>query len=125
MEGYSDWTGKISTISGPDLSAYRDVVINLPRSWRDHLNNQPAFGPDGCLYWSQGSHTAMGAPDQKWGGNRVERLLSAAVLRLDPAKVNGTLDAKTPDGGGSYDPFAADAPLTTWQFHCLHSVSVA
>ena len=43
------------------------------------MNNQIAFGPDGCVYWSQGSHTAMGAPDQKWGGNRVERLLSAAA----------------------------------------------
>jgi glucose/arabinose dehydrogenase len=113
-EGYSEWTGKISTLSGPELSEYRDVVIGLPRSWRDHLNNQPDFGPDGCLYWSQGSHTAMGAPDKKWGGSRVERLLSAAVLRLDPSKVSGTLDAKTPDGGGSYDPFAPDAPLTIY-----------
>jgi len=50
----------------------------------------------------------------KWGGNRVERLLSAAVLRLDPSKVNGTLDVKTPDGGGHYDPFAPDAPLTIY-----------
>jgi glucose/arabinose dehydrogenase len=114
FEGYSDWTGKISTLSGPDLRAYRDLVVGLPRSWRDHLNNQPAFGPDGCLYWSQGSHTAMGAPDPKWGGNRVERLLSAAVLRLNTSKVDSTLDAKTVDGGGSYDPFADDAPLTIY-----------
>jgi glucose/arabinose dehydrogenase len=113
-EGYADWTGKISTLSGADLRTCRDVVVGLPRSWRDHLNNQPAFGPDGCLYWSQGSHTAMGAPDQKWGGNRVERLLSAAVLRLDPSKVDGTLDVKTVDGGGSYDPYADGAPLTIY-----------
>jgi glucose/arabinose dehydrogenase len=113
-EGYSEWTGKISTLSGPDLSDYRDVVVGLPRSWRDHLNNEIDFGPDGCIYWSQGSHTAMGAPDKKWGGNRVERLLSAAVLRLDPTKVNGTLDVKTPDGGGTYNPFAPDAPLTIY-----------
>src|SRR5437762_3212658 len=75
----------------------------------------PTFGPDGCLYWSQGSHTAMGAPDKKWGGNRVERLLSAAVLRLDPSKVtDAAIDVKTSDGGGSYDPFAPDAPLTIY-----------
>ncbi|MEA2710871.1 MAG: large repetitive protein [Phycisphaerales bacterium] len=114
LVGATEWTGKISTVSGPDLAEYRDVVINLPRSWRDHLNNQPAFGPDGCIYWSQGSHTAMGAPTEKWGMNRVERLLSAAVLRLDPSKLSNDqpLDAKTPDGGGTYDPFAKDAPLT-------------
>jgi glucose/arabinose dehydrogenase len=113
LVGAQEWTGKISTLGGADLSEYRDVVINLPRSWRDHLNNQPAFGPDGCIYWSQGSHTAMGAPTDKWNMDRVERLLSAAVLRLDPRKLTSDqpLDVKTPDGGGSYDPFAKDAPL--------------
>ena len=133
LVGASEWTGKISTLSGPDLSDYHDVVINLPRSWRDHLNNQPAFGPDGCLYWSQGSHTAMGAPTDKWNMDRTERLLSAAALRLDPKKLSPTptpgqgaaqrsaapafslpLDVKTPDGGGSYDPFAPNAPLTIY-----------
>jgi hypothetical protein len=116
LVGATEWTGKISLLSGGELDEYRDVVINLPRSWRDHLNNQIDFGPDGCMYFSQGSHTAMGAPDKKWGGNRVERLLSAAVLRLDPAKVPTTqpVDVKTPDGGGSYDPFAPNAPLTIY-----------
>jgi len=116
MAGATEWTGKISTLNGPDLSEYRDVVVGLPRSFGNHLNNQPAFGPDGCLYFSQGSHTAMGAADKKWGGNRVERLLSAAVLRVDPSKIPPpqTLDVKTPDGGGTYDPFAADAPLTIY-----------
>ena len=116
LVGAHEWTGKISTLTGPDLSEYHDVVVNLPRSWRDHLNNQPAFGPDGCIYWSQGSHTAMGAPTDKWNMDRTERLLSAAVLRLDPRKLaNDTpLDVKTPDGGGSYDPFAPNAPLTIY-----------
>jgi glucose/arabinose dehydrogenase len=114
--GASEWTGKISTLSGPGLAEYHDVVVNLPRSWRDHLNNQVAFGPDGCAYWSQGSHTAMGAPTDKWNMNRVERILSAAALRLDPRKLDGDepLDAKTRDGGGTYDPFAKDAPLTIY-----------
>lgn len=112
--GASEWTGKISTLSGADLGDHQDVVINLPRSWRDHLNNQISFGPDGCVYWSQGSHTAMGAPTDKWNMDRVERVLSAAVLRLDPRKLppGKPLDVKTRDGGGSYDPFAPDAPLT-------------
>jgi glucose/arabinose dehydrogenase len=114
LVGATEWTGKISKISGPELAEYQDVVVGLPRSWRDHLNNQIDFGADGCIYWSQGSHTAMGAPDKKWGGDRVERLLSAAVLRLDPSKVTSTLNVKTPDGGGTYDPFAANAPLTIY-----------
>ena len=114
LVGATDWTGKISALSGANLSEYRDVVINLPRSWRDHLNNQIDFGPDGCVYFSQGSHTAMGAPDKKWGPDRMERLLSAAVLRLDPAKVEKTVDARTLGGGGSYDPFADGAPLTLY-----------
>ena len=113
--GANEWTGKISTLSGPDLAEYKDVVVNLPRSWRDHLNNQPAFGPDGCLYWSQGSHTAMGAPTDKWNMARVERILSAAVLKLDPRKLAASpLDVKTRDGGGTYDPFAPSAPLTLY-----------
>jgi glucose/arabinose dehydrogenase len=112
LEGATEWTGKISVLSGPKLTEYRDVIINLPRSYRDHLNNQLDFGPDGCIYFSQGSHTAMGSPDRKWGSNRVERLLSGAVLRADVSKISGTLDVKTPDGGGTYDPFAPGAPLT-------------
>lgn len=118
LVGATDFTGKISTLAGPMLSDYQDKVVGLPRSWRDHLNNQLDFDSAGCVYWSQGSHTAMGAPDKKWGGNRVERLLSAAVLKLDPRKLDGKLtgplDVKTPDGGGAYDPFAPDAPLTIY-----------
>jgi len=112
LEGATDWTGKISRLSGTDLSDYRDVIVGLPRSWRDHLNNQIAFGPDGALYWCQGSHTAMGAPDEKWG-HRTERLLSAAILRADVRKIDETLDVKTEEGG-KYDPFAPGAPVTLY-----------
>ena len=126
--GRDDWTGKISRLSGPDLSDYHDVVVNLPRGVKDHLNNQPVFGPDGALYFCQASNTAMGAPDHEWGW-RPERLLSAAILRLDVTKLAGgtPLDVKTEDGG-AYDPFAAGAPLTIYAtgirngydllFHC-------
>jgi glucose/arabinose dehydrogenase len=112
LEGAADWTGKISRLSGPQLAEYRDVIVNLPRSWRDHLNNQIAFGPDGALYWSQGSHTAMGAPDTKWG-HRTERLLSAAILRAQVQKIREPLDVKT-DDGGNYDPFVPGAPVTLY-----------
>ena len=115
FEDVPDWTGRISRISGKELDVCEDVVVNLPRSIRDHLNNQPAFGPDGALYFPQGSNSAFGAPDSGWG-DRPERLLTASILRLDTTGVTPgrPLDVRTPDGGGSYDPFAVDAPLTIY-----------
>jgi len=107
----ADWGGKITRLSGPDLQDAQDYVVGLPRSTRDHVTNGIDFGPDGKLYVLQGSNSAMGAPDGPWG-NRPERVLSAAVLRLDPAKVaNPPLNVRTEDGG-AYDPYAADAALT-------------
>jgi glucose/arabinose dehydrogenase len=115
FEGAPDWSGKISRLSGRNLEAAQDVVINLPRSVRDHLTNQPSFGPDGALYLPQGSNSTFGAPDAEWG-NRPERLLSAAILRLDVRRVTPgkPLDARTPDGGGRYNPNLPGAPLTVY-----------
>ncbi|HXE52259.1 MAG TPA: Ig-like domain-containing protein [Tepidisphaeraceae bacterium] len=111
-----DLTGRVTVMSGPDLGTVRDAVINLPRSVADHSTEQPTWGPDGALYWCQPSNSAYGAPDQTWG-NRPEHLLSAAILRLDTTKLNlstGPLNALTPDVGGSYNPYAAGAPLTIY-----------
>jgi len=58
-----DWSGKLTKLSGPSLATYQDVITGLPRSVKDHMNNQPVFGPDGNLYFDQASMTAMGAPD--------------------------------------------------------------
>jgi glucose/arabinose dehydrogenase len=113
IEGADDWTGKISVLSGPDLKTYRDVVVNLPRGFKDHLNFQPEFGPDGALYFCQGANTSTGAPDKKWNF-RLERLLTASVLRLDPKLVgNAPIDVKT-DEGGTYDPNKPGAALTLY-----------
>jgi len=110
-----DFTGKITRMSGANLETVQDVVIHLPRSAKDHLNNQPAMGPDGALYWPQGSSSSYGAPDPIWG-NRKEHLLNAAILRLDLTKVTPgkPLDALTVDVGGSYDPRLPGAPLTVY-----------
>jgi glucose/arabinose dehydrogenase len=108
-----DWSGRIGRLTGTDYGTYTPVVVNLPRSVKDHETNSLAFGPDGALYLAQGANNAMGAADSTWG-NRPERLLSAAILRLDPARLPATLplDARTADGGGGYDPYADGAPLT-------------
>jgi glucose/arabinose dehydrogenase len=111
-----DWTGSLSRMSGTDLATVQHVLVHLPRSWRDHLTNQPHFGPDGALYFPQGRNTSYGAPDDEWG-QRVQHLLCATILRLDVSKLDALerpLDVKTPDGGGSYDPAAPGAPLTIY-----------
>jgi hypothetical protein len=108
-----DWTGKISRLSGANLDTVQDFVVGLPRSIRDHMTNSLAFGPDGALYVAQGSNSAMGSPDSAWG-NRLEHVLNAAVLRIDVGAISSPpLDVKTGDGG-TYDPFAAAAPLTIY-----------
>lgn len=109
-----EWDGKLSRLTGPNLQNVKDVVINLPRSSKDHLTNSVAFGPDGALYIAQGSNTAMGGADNTWG-SRDENLLSGAVLRLDISKIRSLpLDAKTSEGGGNYNPYAPNAPLTIY-----------
>jgi glucose/arabinose dehydrogenase len=110
-----DFTGKITRMSGPNLETVEDVVVHLPRSARDHLNNQPVFGPDGALYWGQGSNSSYGAPDPIWS-NREQHLLNATILRLDVTRVTPgrPIDARTVDAGGTYDPRSADAPLTVY-----------
>ncbi len=107
-----EWTGKITRLSGASLQNELDVVVGLPRSVYDHLNNQPVFGPDGRLYWVQPSNTAMGAPDATWGF-RPERLLTAAVLAADVRSLTTTVDVQTEDGK-SYDPYAVNAPVTIY-----------
>lgn len=110
-----DFTGRVTRISDPDLSVVHDVVTHLPRSVTDHQTNQPRFGPDGALYISQGCNTAYGGADATWG-NREERKLNGTILRLDTRKLapDQTIDALTPDGGGTFDPTAPGSLLTIY-----------
>ncbi len=116
-----DWTGKITRLSGPNLDQVQDYVVGLPRSVRDHVTNQLHFGPDGALYVSQASTTAMGAPDSDWGF-RNEHLLTDAILRVDTTAIaarivggQGPLNVQTENNpAGNYDPFAAGTPLTLY-----------
>ncbi len=114
FEDAPDWDGKLTRLSGPKLKNVQDVLVHLPRSTKDHLTNSIAFGPDKALYFTQGSNTAMGSADNIWG-KRDENLLSGSVLRLDLAKLrNLPLDIKTDEGGGTYNPYALNAPLTIY-----------
>jgi len=110
-----DFSDKLTRISGKNLDKVEDILINLPRSFRDHMTNQPSFGPDGALYIPQGSSSAFGAADEEWG-NREEHLLTAAILRLDTKALPSALpiDVKTVDAGGPYDPRVSGVPLTVY-----------
>ena len=108
------WDSKLTRLSGNNLQTVQDVLINLPRSAKDHLTNSIAFGPDKALYFSQGSNSAMGSPDKTWN-YRIEHLLSGTILRLDISKLGHLpLDVKTVEGGGNYNPYAPNAPLTIY-----------
>jgi glucose/arabinose dehydrogenase len=112
LEGAADFSGKIARISGPNFSKVEDVVVNLPQSYRDHCVNQPQFGPDGLLYVPMPSNTATGGPDDFWNF-RKEHLLCATILQVDVDKLpqGQTLDVKTPDSGGVYNPSSPGAPV--------------
>jgi glucose/arabinose dehydrogenase len=108
-----DFTGRVSVLTGPNLTTKRDVIFGLPRACKDHMTNSAAFGPDGWLYFTQGSTSGYGAPDAAWC-NRAESPLSAAVLR---ANVNGDIRFTTaidvnPTKG--YNPTEANAPVQVY-----------
>ncbi|MEM8526930.1 MAG: Ig-like domain-containing protein [Bacteroidota bacterium] len=126
------WDGKLSRLSGNNLQNEELLITNLPRSIRDHLVNSIAFRPGEPrgLYFIQSSNSAGGAADGAWG-NRPERLLAAALLRLDLDKLpnNLPIDAQTTDdqsvinnapsnsatmSNGSYNPYYVDAPITMY-----------
>ncbi len=119
-----DFTSKIVKVTldaGPNFTAtVQDYVVGLPRSAREHFSNSLRFGPDGNLYLSQGSNTSAGMGDIPWG-MRPERLLSAAILQINPnltpppGGFNVQTEDYTPAGGvlipGNYNPFVPDAPV--------------
>jgi len=114
FEGASNFTGALSVFSGPDLSTRRDVLTGLPRSFRDHMTNSVAFGPDNKLYVAQGSLSGYGAPDSFWNF-REETPLSGSILQADvlgDPRFQSTIDVTT--GAGGYDPAVADAPVKVY-----------
>ncbi|MFA6086161.1 Ig-like domain-containing protein [Mucilaginibacter sp.] len=122
--------GNISRINGPKLENEQQVIVNLPRSTRDHMVNSMAFGPDSALYISIGSNSSAGNYDKGW--QRNETLLAGSVLRLDIKKLNKIkwpLDVKTTANqnlinhasnvtakmaDGTYNPYSISSPLTIY-----------
>ncbi|MEO1335129.1 MAG: hypothetical protein AAFV29_05780, partial [Myxococcota bacterium] len=103
-----------------------------PRSTLNHVPNSIAFRPGDPdnLYILIPSNTTTGEADEIWGF-RPERLLSAALLKLDLTRLPSgrPLDAQTsmslsvinaadPNSptmaDGTYNPYAKDAPLTIY-----------
>ncbi|MDD9206008.1 Ig-like domain-containing protein, partial [Georgenia sp. 10Sc9-8] len=79
---HREWISGISLLTGPDLGTEHKVFEGLPRSQGDHLTNSITYGPDGRLYFLQGSNQAAGDLDGSWG-QRGEKLLTAATLVFD------------------------------------------
>jgi len=106
----TNFTGKITKLSGANLQTRQDIVIGLPRSVKDHQNYQAVFGPDGKLYVNVASLSALGAPDNAWG-LKDEVLLSGAMLQIDVNAIGTqTINVRT-DGASPYNPFASGAPV--------------
>ena len=119
-EPANDFTGKISKLlltPGTFTGTIQDYVVGLPRSAKDHMTNNLAFGPDGFLYCTQAADTAEGAPDADWD-NRSEHMLSSDILRIDTTQLaNLPINVQTdPYNGttGTYNPFASGAPVTIY-----------
>ena len=111
------WVSTVHQLSGPNLEIDRTIFKGLPRSLADHLTNSMAYGPDGRIYFNQGSNQGAGDLDNAWG-QRGEQKLSAATLVFDPANTQvsaaaagGTTTDVQTAGGGTYDPYATNAPL--------------
>ncbi len=89
QQNAQNYTGKLSVLSGPNLATYQDMIVGIPRSVKDHINNQIVFDPKGkSFYFAIPSMNAMGAQDATWG-NRAENLFSASIMRSKLGGVGG------------------------------------
>jgi glucose/arabinose dehydrogenase len=116
---YVSHRGKISVVEG---SGVRDLVTDLP-SMGDHSNNQMAIGPDGKLYFGQGSATNAGVVGLDnfafgWVKDHPEVAETTAkdIILADP--VFETADPRGGSEGGmaktsAYQPFGKSVPSGT------------
>src|SRR5262249_42305021 len=71
---------RLRDLDGDDVADEKTIIVdNLP-SEGDHQTDRLKFGPDGLLYFGQGSSTDAGTPKP---GLPPERPLNASILRVD------------------------------------------
>ena len=119
----SEWAGSMARLyldnSTSQILRNEQILKGLPCFGPNHENfpNSIVFGPDRKLYFSQGANTGMGWCDCEENQEPSrEALLSGAILCLDPGKLpsNLPIDVTTYDGGGSYNPYDVDVPLSIY-----------
>jgi N-acetylneuraminic acid mutarotase/glucose/arabinose dehydrogenase len=106
------YNGKVSTLSGPNLSIMEDIITGLPVSDHDHGVNGLEFDNDGKLYIQIGGNTNAGVPGAVSStGQQKEGVLSAATLVADITEPNfdGAIiyDASANQIGGDVAVFAS------------------
>ncbi|HZM86043.1 MAG TPA: PQQ-dependent sugar dehydrogenase [Blastocatellia bacterium] len=71
---------RLRDLNGDDVADESTIIIDGLPSEGDHQTDRLKFGPDGLLYFGQGSSTDAGTPDP---GRPGERPLNASILRID------------------------------------------
>jgi len=71
---------RLRDLNGDDVADESTIIVDGLPSEGDHQTDRLKFGPDGLLYFGQGSSTDAGTPDP---GRPEERLYNASVLRID------------------------------------------
>jgi hypothetical protein len=66
--------------NGDDVADETTIIVDGLPSEGDHQTDRLKFGPDGLLYFGQGSSTDAGTPAP---GRPPERLYNASILRID------------------------------------------
>lgn len=71
---------RLRDLNGDDVADETTVIVDGLPSEGDHQTNRLKFGPDGLLYFGQGSSTDAGTPNP---GRPGERPFNASVLHID------------------------------------------
>ena len=120
-ENAPDWTGKISRLSGPNLDSLTRTYVDRPAALGARPPDQPArLRPRRRALLRAGQQHRHGRRRHAWRGTTAPSGCSAArscgsTSRRSQRIADGrwTLNGRT-DGGGTYNPYAADAPLTIY-----------
>jgi len=71
---------RLRDTNGDDVADETTIIVDGLPSQGDHQTDRLKFGPDGLLYFGQGSFTDNGTPDP---GHPGEQPLNATILRVD------------------------------------------